>query len=124
MGKKYYHLEEIAGKTLPLYARLFETRPEFGKCYGWTAFTVWILLLFFYGLSTRVDKFKESVIPLLIREDYLLTELLKTVELPNLVAFLAIFMYLYTPLLNDVCLSPTLICLSPTLWLSYFGLDS
>ena len=97
-------MEEIAGKTLPLYARLLKTRPEFGECYGWTAFMVWILLLFFYGLSAWVDKFKESVIPFFMKEVYLFKELLKTVELPNLVAFLAIFIYLYTPLLSDVCI--------------------
>ena len=34
-GKIYYHFEEIAGKTRPLYASLLTNRPEFTFYSDW-----------------------------------------------------------------------------------------
>jgi DNA gyrase subunit A len=59
----------------------------------------------------NIDEFIESVIPF-TNGLYFLVELLKTVELPSLVAFLALLMYLSTPLFSDLCFYPILFCLS------------
>jgi hypothetical protein len=85
-------LEEIDGKALPLYARRFIILAGFATYSGCTALIVWTLLLFFSEFSPSIDAFNESVIPF-INGLYRLAELLKTVELPSLVTFLALLMY-------------------------------
>ena len=93
-GKIYYHFEEIAGKTLPLYARLLKNRPEFTFYSGWLSLSAWILLLLIMQYSDpKEDLLNKSLVSFFNKRLYLRIEVLKTVDAPSLVAFLVLFMY-------------------------------
>lgn len=102
MEKIYYHFDEIAGKTLPLKGRRVKNLPGFELSSGKISFILLVSLLFPSEPSLpRQELSNESLGPLFITELSLLIELLKTVDAPSLVAFLALFMYFYTPFFNE-----------------------